>query len=616
MENISSIMIDHYSDSKRQSFTATLENLRTEFQSLGEVLSGIFQSYTDHHSLGSRTRRSIIPVVGKIMSFMFGTVSESDLENVRRAIRELSRNQLDIMHILEEQISILNVSRAQIAENSIAILDLVKCVNLFDLRLSELKNAIEKRFEKVETFVNLYVQMDLIISGIKYAILRANVYLENLRLELNMLSLNHLSPSVITPINLRTLLLNVKTRLPFSLKLPEDPASNIWYFYRTLVCKTVLDEDKILVVINIPLLDQNGEYEVFKTHVLPLLWVNATLGTQNLPDMVASYDVQYAGLLINKERNKYILLDSDDLQACSNAAMKYCTPRNAILPVNLHQHCMLALFLKNNAEVDKFCHKIVTPNSVLPQAKYLSVGQWVVSSREPLKFSIVCTENEGQKSLMTRQTETVNPPLDVIRLDPGCLGSSNFLNLPPYYQFEEHISLKDPLSNLIKFKNKSEFRIWNPLEEAIPNFTKIKLPTNLGAIKQLPMDDLILRLRGLHKVEIEDTSWPWWVYTLISTGICLMGGGLVFMYFRYRKKKKNKNFETLSCCTRLAILFGDRDKADKTEPCDPKTAVSYSKETDGVTILQGSDKSVPPQEGITSDSFLQRIYPSLPVAPK
>ena len=150
---------------------------------------------------------------------------------------------------------------------------------------------------------------------------------------------------------------------------------------------------------------------------------------------------------------------------------------------------MLALFLKNNAEVDKFCHKIVTPNSVLPQAKYLSVGQWVVSSREPLKFSIVCTENEGQKSLLTRQTETGNPPLDVIRLDPGCSGSSNFLNLPPYYQFEEHISLKDPLSNLIKFKNKSEFRIWNPLEEALPNFTKIKLPTNLGAIKQLPMDD-------------------------------------------------------------------------------------------------------------------------------
>ena len=131
------------------------------------------------------------------MSFMFGTVSESDIEDVRRAIRELSTNQLDIMHILEEQISILNVSRAQIAENRMAILDLVKCVNLFDLRFSELKNAIEKRFEKVETFVNLYVQMDLIISGIKDAILRANFYLENLRLELNMLSLNHLSPSLI-----------------------------------------------------------------------------------------------------------------------------------------------------------------------------------------------------------------------------------------------------------------------------------------------------------------------------------------------------------------------------------------------------------------------------------
>ena len=608
--DITDAMIRHYSGAKYESFSNTLKNLREEVESLDGVLTGTLQSYMDYKSLGSRTRRSVLPVVGKIMSFLFGTISESDLEDIRRALNELSKNQLDIVHMLEEQMSILNVSRAQIAENRMALLDLVKCVNLFDLRLAELTEAIQKRFEKVETFINVYAQMDLIISGIKDAILRANFYLENLRMELNMLSLNHLSPSLITPKNLKQLLLTIKTKLPFSLKLSEDPDTNIWYFYRTLNCKTLLDNDKLLVVINVPLLDQNGEYEVFKVHVLPLPWVES-LSTPKLPNMVATYDVQYTSLLINKERNRYALLDTEDVHACSNAVLRYCTPRNAVLPVNLHQHCVLALFFKSNEEVDKYCRKIVTPNSMLPQAKYLSLGQWVVSLRESLTFSIVCTENVGRKSAMTQETKILSPPLDVITLEPGCSGSSNFLNLPPYYQFEERVSIKDPFSDLIELRNKSKFRIWNTFEEALPNFTKIELPSNLSEIKHLSMHDLIWKLRGMHRVEIEDQSWPIWAYIVINSGICILTGCGIFLYLRYMQNKKIMSFETPGCCARLAILCSDGSKVDKNEPRDQLTTVSYSKETDEATILQGRGQSAPLSGEVTSDSFLQRLYPSL-----
>ena len=187
-----------------------------------------------------------------------------------------------------------------------------------------------------------------------------------------MLSLNHLSPSLITPKNLKQLLLTIKTKLPFSLKLPEDPDTNIWYFYRTLNCKTLVDNDKLLVVINVPLLDQNGEYEVFKyMFCLCLGW--------------------------NRRQHQSCLIWS-----------LLMTPRNAVLPVDLHQHCVLALFFKSNEEVDKYCRKIVTPNSMLPQAKYLSLGQLVVSLRESLTFSIVCTENVGRTSAMTQETKILS----------------------------------------------------------------------------------------------------------------------------------------------------------------------------------------------------------------
>ena len=71
--------------------------------------------------------------------------------------------------------------------------------------------------------------------------------------------------------------------------------------------------------------------------------------------------------------------------------------------------------------------------------------------------------------------------------------------------------------------------------------------------------------------------------------------------------------ETPNCCARLAILCSDgsKVKVDKNEPRDRLKTVSYSKETDEVTILQGRGQSAQLSGEVTSDSFLQRLYPSL-----
>lgn len=64
--------------------------------------------------------------------------------------------------------------------------------------------------------------------------------------------------------------------------------------------------------------------------------------------MVAKYDTECPGILINKDRSQYALLNSEELQTCENVAVKYCSPKNAVLPVNLHRLCILALFFKDN----------------------------------------------------------------------------------------------------------------------------------------------------------------------------------------------------------------------------------------------------------------------------
>lgn len=563
--NVTDAIIRHYRGPKQDSFLNTLINLREEVDSLYKTMDGILLSYNYYRSLGSRSRRSVIPVVGRIMSFLFGTISESDLDDVRRGINDLSQNQQEIIHVLEEQMTILNVSRVQIAENRNAIIDLVKCVNLFDMRIRKLATEIQKQLEHVEMFVNLYSQLDLILSDIKDALQRAMFYLENLRLELNMLSLDHLSPSTITPGSLKSLLIQIKTKLPSTLKLPEDPEADIWYFYRTLTCTTVLENDKILILINIPLLDYNGEFDVYKVYSIPVPLHQNFSRNSGLPDMVAKYSVEYSGLLMNKDRSQYAPLTEHELQTCGSAVVKYCSPQNAVLPVNLHRLCILALFFKDDKKIDENCHKIVEPNAILPSATYISSGQWLVSAKEPLEFSVVCLASTGHKSPMTQTTQKMATYVDVISLKSGCHAANDYLNLPPYYEFQEQMTMHDPLSNLLEIRGKVKFRIWNPLIQNISNFTKIKLPENLKAIAQIPMNEFVTRLRRLKRVEVKDTSWPVWVYILINLGITFV---LVVILYYFCKVRRNKqkwvpNSACLRSCTSICEV---REGTNKGKP--------------------------------------------------
>ena len=57
-----------------------------------------------------RDKRSLIPIIGQLMSTLFGTVSESDLENIDRNIKVLASNQEQIIHDLDVSFSVLNLA--------------------------------------------------------------------------------------------------------------------------------------------------------------------------------------------------------------------------------------------------------------------------------------------------------------------------------------------------------------------------------------------------------------------------------------------------------------------------------------------------------------------------
>ena len=120
-----------------------------------------------------------------------------------------------------------------------------------------------------------------------------------------MLSIGKLSPSIIYPLKLRDLLVDIQTRISAPLRLPGDPKADIWHFYKTLTCTTIVEEDNILVVVPVPLLDSNDDFDVYRVHNLPIP-SNSSDGVMS--GSVASYRLEAGAIAVNTQRTNFVLL--------------------------------------------------------------------------------------------------------------------------------------------------------------------------------------------------------------------------------------------------------------------------------------------------------------------
>ena len=355
------------------------------------------------------------------------------------------------------------------------------------------------------------------------------MYMEHLSSQLDMLSLGHVSPSIITPTNLKKLLLEMQSKLPHHLTLPEDPMENLWKYYQSLTCTTVLDEDKFLVIVSVPLLDRDTTFEIYKVSNTPLPYYNQSIPTQLQPDIVVQYRLETFAVAINPEKTKYMLLNSDELNHCSTPLLSYCSIRSSVFPVNLSEQCIVSLFMNNIEVIETVCQREVIPNSILPKADYLFDGIWIVACQKVLKFSVVCPN-------YTKMV-TAYPPLDIITLEMACSGSNDYMTLIPYYHKESHHELSATVQSLQYLNNNTHFKLWGPFIDKLPNITRIEIPSKLRAVDKIPMNHLIEHLHGLRHVEKEQKE-PFWIQSIVSVVSILLVLLVVYFCIRYKPFQK------------------------------------------------------------------------------
>ena len=128
-------VVQNYKEPGKQGFLNSFIGLGKEIRDLRATRELIVRRFTDYRSL-QWSKRSLIPFLGKALGFLFGTVSEEDLDVIRSSVDQLSRNQQEIAHVVAESITVLNISRVQIADNRHSINGLISSVHAIDEKIS------------------------------------------------------------------------------------------------------------------------------------------------------------------------------------------------------------------------------------------------------------------------------------------------------------------------------------------------------------------------------------------------------------------------------------------------------------------------------------------------
>ncbi|KAL4218273.1 hypothetical protein ACF0H5_023009 [Mactra antiquata] len=504
---------------------------------INDTLNGIrnsFDEYTTMNVNSKRDKRSLLPIIGQLSSVLFGTVSETDLENINKNIEILSENQDNIVHDLKESITLLNLSRIQISENRRAIMDLIISVQKLDSKILEIKETLVKEITDLEQFLSTFLQFKLILEEIRQASQDALFYLTNLKNEVSMMSIHKLTPFTISPKDLRKLLVDIQDKLPDTAKLPADPMTDIWYFYDTLKCNAYLDKDKILIILSIPLIDVRENHELYNIINLPLPLRNVSLINGKHLNMVAQYKLDSEAIIIDKTRTKYSLISKEDFKRCNDRTLRYCDIKRVINPVNLSKSCVISLFLSHSQNIETFCDNNVVLDTKLPYAKYLHSKTWVIGTNIPLTLTIVCKNNVT--------STTVDPPIDIITLGLGCKASNDFIQLISHDETRLTFDGRNSYDSFVSTYKISNVRLWRNFTDKFPNVTKLKLPTSLNQLKEIPMSSFILHVKNNKKTDVNNlSSWSFWNYLtcivcclliLIITSLCCYKKKLIRFWLR------------------------------------------------------------------------------------
>ena len=265
-------------------------------------------------SHNKRYKRSLLPL-GGLFSFLFGTADQKDLDSIKTQVKTIYNNQVNQTQVLNDIVTITNVSRSLINENRLLINGMIQTIITLNSTLKEIQHDL---FLLLTTRKFLLAHAETLVHSHRLNI-AVNDLVDDVKIVeqyMTMFSSGELNPNLISPEMLTKELVNIQKQLPPSLKLPEDPTQNIWHYYNFLSVSHTTHDNKIIVLIKLPLIDHDSSLDLYRIYNLPIF--NPSL------NKVLTYQLEANTLAISTDRNYATIPTESEFLECTLANGHFC----------------------------------------------------------------------------------------------------------------------------------------------------------------------------------------------------------------------------------------------------------------------------------------------------
>ena len=145
---------------------------------------------------------------------------------MKQDIKKLYNNQIRQYKVLNDAISIANISRGLINENIIKINQITSTITFINDTMDCIMNQLRPLY-LARRFLLLHTELLIHHSRIRSVLEQMKTDTAQITAYLNIHITGKLTPSITGPVHLRQELLWINKHLPARLSLPEDPHGNI-----------------------------------------------------------------------------------------------------------------------------------------------------------------------------------------------------------------------------------------------------------------------------------------------------------------------------------------------------------------------------------------------------
>ena len=385
-------------------------------------------------------RRSLLPFLGDVLSWLTGTATTKDIHSIKTRINQLIATQASQCNTLVHIISILNITRYATQVNRCGINTLMDAVRATSHDISNIYNLTTS----IATSITFH-QMILHIRSVF-----ANLCYTHTMEYINAATSGTLSPHVLPVIDLQRMLQHIADTLPPTLHLAISPEDTL-NFHRYLHTHVLIENKQFLLLINVPIQDRSRPVTIHQ-----ILDLDIPQGNYS-----ACYDVDTKYLGVTKDVTMAVELSTTQFQACQEANGQFCSITTPFQPLANPPSCIAALYAKSTVDITSKCSLQICKASATNLPTQIAPDVWIITTpvTAPMNtITLICPEK-------TMETIPIKKPIHILKLPMACSSTSPNFYLPPRYEtpiLDVNISLHMANLHMINI-SAQDFCIWQHL---------------------------------------------------------------------------------------------------------------------------------------------------------